>query len=292
MSALIHPGASPPCIPSGEQDSDLRVNCVVFSKNRAMQLEACLQSIDRYAPYDGPVVVVYNATSRAFEDGYRRLLAGLEGKRVRLVSQTYDFRRDVLGAVDPMCEHTVFHTDDDVFFRMPPARPIMGDRFAAFSFRLGQNTTYCYPRRREQPVPPRSAHEPFIAWNWTRASDDFAYPMSLDGHVFTTKTLRRMLVCAQFNTPNELESELHLRRHLAPPGMLAFRESCLVSIPVNVVTATYRNRAAENPDWSAEALNRRFLAGERLDLDAMDFSVVRGAHQEIPLAFKRDGIGT
>jgi hypothetical protein len=38
---------------------------------------------------------------------------------------------------------------------------------------------------------------------------------------------------------------------------------------------------------SPEALNARFLAGERIDLDAMDFSAVRGAHQEIPLVFGR-----
>jgi hypothetical protein len=72
--------------------------------------------------------------------------------------------------------------------------------------------------------------------------------------------------------------------------MLSFRQSCLVSIPANIVTPTYRNRVGENSDWSAESLNRCFLAGERIDLYAMDFSSVRGAHQEIPLAFVRKGV--
>jgi hypothetical protein len=270
-------------VPTGEAGVS-RVNCVVFSKNRPMQLEACLRSIARYAPYDGPVVVVYKATTPEFEEGYRLLVVG-EG--VRLIPQSEDFRRDLLEAVDSSREYTVFHTDDDVFFRKPLAHPVMGDRFAAFSMRLGKNTTYCYPRDSEQPVPRRAEHEPFIAWDWTRAIHDFAYPMSLDGHIFATPVLRRMLICARFGNPNELESQLHLRRHLAPSGMLAFRESCLVSIPANVVT-TYRNRAAQNPDWSVEALNQRFLAGERIDLDAMDFSSVRGAHQEISLAFMHE----
>jgi hypothetical protein len=249
-----------------------------------MQLDACLRSIERFAPYSGPVVVIYKASSSEFAEGYR-LLDGAE--RWRLVPQSDDFRRDVVEAVDAGCEHTVFHTDDDVFFRAAPAEVIMGSRFAAFSLRLGENTTYCHPLDSEQPLPLRSEHGPFMGWSWPRASLDFAYPMSLDGHVFRTRLLRRMLRCARFGDPNELENELHLRRHLAPFGMLAFRQSCLVSIPVNIVTPAFRNRAGENPEWSPGSLNRRWLDGERIDLDAMDFSSVRGAHQEIPLAFAR-----
>lgn len=283
-SLLVHAGADPPRLPSAASSNSgsLQVNCVVFSKNRAMQLEACLRSIERFAPYSGPVIVVYKATSPEFREGYRLLVTG---ERVRLAPQSDDFRRDVLEAVDAGFEYTVFHTDDDVFFRRPPAQPIMDSRFAAFSLRLGENTTHCYPLSSEQPLPRRSERDAFFAWNWTRASHDFAYPISLDGHILATAVLRRMLACARFDNPNELESELHLRRHLAPSGMLSFRESCLVSIPANIVTPTYRNRAGENPDWSAEALNRRFLAGERIDVDAMDFSSIRGAHQEVPLAF-------
>ena len=180
----------------------------------------------------------------------------------------------------------MFHTDDDVFFRAPPAAPILPDGFAAFSLRLGENTTYCYPLSRAQPVPPTVGAGPLIAWDWTRAEGDFSYPMSLDGHVFATGPLLRILRRTRFSNPNELEGELSLRRYLAPPLMVAFRESCLVSLPANVVTETHHNRSGESPEYTPEALNARFLAGERIDLDAMDFSHVRAAHQEIPFVFR------
>ena len=38
---------------------------------------------------------------------------------------------------------------------------------------------------------------------------------------------------------------------------------------------------------SAEELNARYLAGERLDLDAMDFSNVTAWHQEIPYIWRQ-----
>jgi hypothetical protein len=247
-----------------------------------MQLEACLRSIELLAPYAGPIIVVYQATTSAFAAGYRMLSAG---GRVRLVTQSEDFRRDVMSAIDPEIEHTVFHTDDDIFFRRAPAVPVLRPGFAAFSLRLGQNTKCFYPLRRSQPLPAFSVRGSVMAWNWTRATDDFAYPMSLNGHVFSTDLLGRMLARARFENPNQLEEELHLRRYLAPRAMLAFRESCVVSVPANVVSATHRNRAADNPDWSAEELNSRFLNGARIDSSSMDFSRVVGAHQEVPLAF-------
>jgi hypothetical protein len=258
------------------------INCVIFSKDRAMQLDACLRSIERLGPYAGPIAVVWKATTPEFGEGYRLLDLG---RRVRLIPQSDDFRRDVMGTLDPNSEHTVFHTDDDVFFRRSPAAPILSDEFAAFSFRLGHNTTYCYTLGRAQVVPGQAVDGPVIAWDWTRAKDDFSYPMSLDGHVFQTRLLLRMLRRARFDNPNQLEEELHLRRYLAPHTMLSFRESCLVSIPANVVSPTHRNRASDDAELSPEVLNARYLVGERIDLERMNFSGITSAHQEVPFAF-------
>lgn len=259
------------------------VNSIVFSKDRAMQLDACLRSIARFSPNEGPVIVIYKATTPEFARGYELLNPG---DRVRLVAESDDFRRDVMEAIDPEARYTVFHTDDDVFFRRPPAIPIVPEGFAALSLRLGENTNFCYPTGQTQAIPELVATGPWLAWNWVQASGDFAYPMSLDGHVFRTSLIVRMLSRLRFTNPNRLEESLMRRRFSAPPLMLSFRESCVVSLPVNVVTTTHANRAGADPGLSPEALNARFLSGERIDLEAMDFSDVRGAHQEIALEFK------
>jgi hypothetical protein len=247
-----------------------------------MQLDACLRSIRYAAPYTGPITVIYTTTSEEFADGYRALDLRDD---VRLVHQGDDFRGVVMDALDTAIDHVVFHTDDDVFYRRPKAPPLLPAGCAAFSLRLGENTTRCYALGRAQQIPPAARLGPAIAWNWMSAEGDFCYPMSLDGHIFPTRLLVRMLRRAQFDNPNQLEDELHVRRYLAPALMMAYRESCLVSIPANIVTSTHRNRAGGRTDWSPGILNARFLAGERLDLNAMDFSSVSAAHQEIPFAF-------
>jgi hypothetical protein len=260
----------------------LRASCIVFSKDRPMQLDACLRSIERFAPYKGGVTVLYRATTGEFARGYALVEASC---RARLVEQGADFRGAVMELLGSTDEHTVFHTDDDVFFRAPEPVPGLPADTAAFSLRLGENTTYCYTHARPQQLPTFTSEGPFIAWDWTRADADFGYPLSLDGHVFRTEMLTQLLADANFSNPNNLEEELHLRRQRVPPVMLALRRSCVVSIPANVVSESHENRSSADPANSSHALNSRFLDGDRIDLSAMDFSMVRGAHQEISFAF-------
>lgn len=267
-----------------ERVQTLPVRCIVFSKDRPMQLDACVRSIRRFAPYDGPVFVLYKASTSDFADAYRIVAAEAPAE---LVPQSKDFRLDVCDLIDANEEHTVFHTDDDVFFSPSAAVPLPTDAVACFSFRLGRNTTYSHPIDRTQVVPDFIGADGVLAWDWTRAHHDFGYPLSLDGHVMPTRFLRSLLGRIRFTNPNELEEELTFKRYLAPRWMMSFSQSCLVSIPVNIVSETHVNRAGGNSDLSPEALNARFLSGERIDLDAMDFSAVRGAHQEIPLVFGR-----
>jgi hypothetical protein len=204
-----------------------------------------------------------------------------------MVPQSNDFRRDLITLLQTKRTYTVFHTDDDLFFRSPPVAPFVPDDYAAFSLRLGENITFWYGARSEQTPPAAKADGELLDWEWPQATGYFGYPMSLNGHVMRTDLIRGLVRHARFQNPNELEEELDLRRYRTPPRMLSFRQSCVVTIPANIVSSTHVNRASENPNWSAGALNVRFLAGERIDIDAMDFSAVRGAHQEIPYVFSR-----
>ena len=55
-----------------QTEEALPVDSIIFSRDRAMQLDASFRSIVRFAPYRGPIVVIYKATSQTFADGYGR----------------------------------------------------------------------------------------------------------------------------------------------------------------------------------------------------------------------------
>ncbi len=244
-----------------------------------MQLEACLRSIERHAPYTGSITVIYRATTESFRKGYAQIP---RDGRARLVEQG-QFESDVVAVLHEAGDRVVFHTDDDLFFRTPPGTPLLLDGCASFSLRLGENTIYCYPFSRDQTLPNRERAGDFIVWNWQRAENDFAYPMSLNGHIFEGDMLRSLIAGVRFRDPNDLERELHFRRHRVPRLMISFRQNSCVSVPLNVVTDSIVNRSGLDPRHSPEALNERFLRGERIDLDAVDYTDVRAAHEEFHL---------
>jgi hypothetical protein len=145
------------------------VNVVIFSKDRACQLDALLQSMQRHAPALFPATVLCLATEPEYQAGYRRLTR--EWPRTRLVFQGC-FKNDVLSLINSAEPYTVFLVDDDVFYRDAPTAPELCPG-QCYSFRLGLNVTRNPWNNR--PVRP--------------GMGDFTYSHSVDGHVFRTAML-------------------------------------------------------------------------------------------------------
>src|SRR5207253_1959732 len=111
----------------------------------------------------------------------------------------------------------------------------------------------------------------------------FSYPLAVNGHVFRTSDVAIWLDALDYRNPNELEAALQWFNSKLPARMAAGRHSSVVSIPANVVNETFENRSGS--DYAVQDLNDRFLAGERIDLQQMDFASVNSAHVEISFVF-------
>ena len=166
---------------------------IVFSKDRAMQLDACLRSfyLSCQDPETASLRVLYSASSARHAAQYAELGAEMRASpQVRFVRET-DFRRDVLGilldhsplanfrrgilsaacwlpvklsrAANPFFKllyptYVLFLVDDTLFtqpFSLEAMTACLQERPQAigFSLRLGCNTNYCYPQDRPQPLP-------------------------------------------------------------------------------------------------------------------------------------------
>jgi len=257
------------------------VNCIVFSRDRAMQLDAFLESISLWAyGLFTTVTVLYKATSERFEEAYRVLES--ERADVRWVRET-DFR-DNLRASIGNANTSIFHTDDDLYFRTPDSIDLRDDE-VCFTLRLGLNTTYSYSLDIEERLVGASIVGNRVVWEWrTQGAGSYSYPLAVNGHVFRTEEVADWLARASFSNPNELEAALQIFNSELKPRMASFRQSVVVSIPANIVNETYLNRHADL--FTVEDLNDRFLGGERIDVGAMDFFSIRACHQEIPFVFR------
>lgn len=248
-----------------------------------MQLGAFLTSVGLWAP-DAfePIVVLYRATTPWFERGYDILRE--EHPDIAWIEES-TFRDDLLEAVTGAERHIVFHTDDDVFFDHVRRFELRDDE-VCFTLRLGFNTTYCYPLDVEERLEAPHIEPERVSWCWrAQASGAYAYPLALNGHVFRTEEALEWLTAVGYANPNELESALQALTDDVRPRMASFPTSRVVSIPANIVNETFSNRHGRL--HGVAELNGRFLAGERLDVKAMDFSKVDACHVEIPFAFAK-----
>jgi hypothetical protein len=245
-----------------------------------MQLDAFLTSASSHASeLFTRISILYRTTSRRHDRAYELLRS--ERPDARWVREAA-FREDLLDLIgDAML--TVFHTDDDVYFRTPGRFELRDDE-VCFSLRLGLNTTYSYSLDVEQRLVGAAVADDRVSWDWrSQVAGELGYPLAVNGHVFRTEEVREWIARAQYTNPNTLESALQYFNPDVRPRMASFRHSVSVSVPANLVNETNVNR--HSGFASADELNDRFLTGERIDVSAMDFSAVRSTHQEIAFDF-------
>lgn len=258
------------------------IRCVVFSRDRAMQLDAFLESIETWVPtlYQ-PLVVFYRATTSEFATAYETLRRARP--HVEWVEEN-SFRDDLLDLLgsEPLL---AFHTDDDVFFGEAPDFTVDEDE-VCFTLRLGLNTTYSYPLDIHEQLDQPDIRGDRVAWGWReQGPGSFSYPLALNGHVFRGAEARDWLARLDYSNPNELESALQALKDEVRPRMASFTRSSVVSIPANIVNDTFPNR--QSGRFGVADLNSRFLEGVRIDLGGMDFDDVDACHAEIPYVFAR-----
>lgn len=247
---------------------------IVFSRDRPAQLDLLLRSLELNAPPE-ETRVIWLGTERRYQAGYG-LIEGIGRMQM-------EFDRDLRSCVEECVDPTItFFCDDDVLYRPQAdaverllAEPLM----LTFSLRLGrENRDMAHP----DDWAPGRGH-----WLWVwyyRERENFGFPGSVDGHIFRTEDVRELLGEEAFRTPTFVETVISLRCDGFKdrrPLMGCFPDQRLVGVPVNRVSHESSCRAGERHPQSTHHLNKRFLGGERIVLERLDFSAVAGCLYEL-----------
>ena len=212
-------------------------------------------TVRAWAIRDG--VGLVQPTSESFEKAYSSLAAERSG--VRWVRET-SFRENLQALVGE-ADYTVFHTDDDVYFRTPGRFELREDE-VCFALRLGLNTTYSYALDVEERLVGANVVGNRVAWDWrSQGAGSYSYPLAVNGHVFRTEDAVNWLRRARFSNPNELEAVLQTFNAELRPKIASFQHSVVVSIPANVVNETFPNRHGDL--FTAEDLTTAFWPAKR-----------------------------
>ena len=270
------------------------ISTIIFSKDRACQLDLLLNSISKNCPYLFDLTIIYSASDDSFQRGYDKLKRkDWDINWVGQESPPSDFREITLSQMDKAGDYLCFFVDDNIVYRkfncdQQTVESIFdcGYDLCCLSLRLGTNTLIQNEYRGTQsPTPDEVAvfNDEYIIWGCESLPEhtNFAYPFSVDGHIYKKQTVLD-IVDYDFDTPNGFEGRG--KREGMPKFMSCPIESVVVNSPINLVGSS-QNSAGLKYGVPLEELNDMFLSGRAIDLDSMDFSGVRGCHQEIQYKF-------
>lgn len=267
---------------------------VVFSKDRPLQLDATLTSLQRHwRSASGLRVTVLYATSTPEQASLYRLLIS-EHPAVEFVREQ-DFKQDLIDIVHGS-ERVLFLVDDTLIVGdvdLDRVGAVLDDRPSAvgFSLRLGRNTIYCYTMDRPQALPAfDDIGGGILEFSWPDAEADFGYPLEVSSSVYRTSDVGPLLAQLDYRNPNTLEAQLasHASVFTATRGrLLCLEASAAFSVPANLVQNAWRNRISDGPDTSVNALAQRYACGERIAVVSYDGFTPNACHQETPFVFEK-----
>lgn len=244
-------------------EKNISLSTIIFSKNRAAQLELLLRSLNI------PATVLYTYDP-AFKAGYETLIKMYP--KVNFTKQA-DFKKDLLHIIGDS-NYVLFLTDDDVMI-------------SSFSWDC--------PEFKEFSVTPEIATlslalSPKIAgskWEWRKYRGNYrlrmwGYPMSVDSCVFRVKDIYQTIMANDIGNPNQLETQLNL--NIPPrPLMMCFNTPKIINNSVNQVQTDF---PAHTYGISTEELEKKFLKGKKLSLSDIKEKAQEARYYRIKVAYK------
>ena len=273
------------------------LNGIIFSKDRPMQLHLLLESILlNFNVEDYTLNILYKASNDEYNRGYnmiRDLYPQFNFKKEE------SFKSDLVSLFNDS-KYTVFFTDDDIIYKSFKLNNdelhniFMITKATCFSLSLGLNTVNSYKTKKLNKLNNYNTHnfycdvdliEPVISWKVSDGTNDYSYPMSLDGHIFNTEYIKNLCEILEYSNPNLFE--VFLSNFSRNEMIIAsYKDSKLVNSPINRVQETFQNLSGMKYMYSVEDLNEMYLDGVLIDLQRMNFNEIDGCHQEIRLIFK------
>lgn len=270
------------------------IEIIIFSFNRALQLDALLNSIQKsWITTEYKLTVLYNTSSSNFQKGYQILqqnypqytfIKETSGRKIfpiknylslfnlkKIIKYKHcryersNFRDLLIKIItNTPCKQIMFLTDDSIFIRKIEINDELLEwinqdpNHNSFSLRLGQSVN---TPQKQLPSPIRN----IISWNYSDydKSNNWGYRFSVDGHIYNKQLIIKLINKIIFNNPSTLEAHLHnytYIHNLLNKGKTG-TEPYLLSYPINIVQTIVNNKSL---GVSETLLNEYFLHGKHL----------------------------
>jgi len=264
-----------------------KVDLIIFSYDRPLQLYALLESTEKYVTGLGKTVVIYRSSSQNFHVAYDKVLASFPWAEFweQGIYPQADFKPLTMKALNATTSsHVIFAVDDivvkDYVDLTQCAKLLKMTGAYGFYLRLGEHLNDCYACSAQQPLPllERLDNDVF-AWTLGSALYDWGYPNTVDMTVYRKADVIKDFKSFSFTNPNTLEDMwAWLGGRVARRKGLCFTTSKIVNLPLNRVQNTFRNRNMNS--FTPQELLLLFNQNLKMDIQPLFKIKNPGVHME------------
>lgn len=261
---------------------------IIFSKDRALQLDALLGSLCFFSKNAPKVYVLHSSSTNKFEQSYSQVLEEYKSRDIEFIKET-NFRKDLIALFKTIDTKKVLFLVDDLMFKnsidFEEFSKIDTKKYVA-SLRMGSHLTFSYTTQKQQSKPRFSQVQEYrnmLCWSFEKEHLDWAYPLSVDGHLFSTQEMKVLVEELEYKAPNSFEEALQLMNPLYSKRLgLCYKESVIINNPCNKVQLENNNIAGQ---VSIHELNDKWVEGLRINYKEYKGIANESAHQELLLSF-------
>ena len=263
-------------------------SCVIFSKDRPVQLNALLESYKKFVKNPATLYIIYNYSSESFKKAYDEVFDDYDDLIEEKVRDDKGFKATLVGVLKSIKSQKIFFLVDDILFKnylnLDECNKFPTYEYV-ISLRHGNHLDYCYTQKKKQKLPKFFNIEEgeYLFWNWNKAQLDWSYPLSVDGHIFDKEEFLIMIECQNYKAPNTLEEMLQKfnKIYLKRKGV-CWKNSRIFNIPCNLVqTEAYNHHG----DFHQDDLLKKWNEGKKIDIVSFEGIRNNGVHQEVSFNF-------
>jgi len=271
-------------------DNHYRMNTlhlIIFSKDRACQLDSLLRSIrDNFIYSPMSITVLYKTSTPAFAAGYDLLKKRTPSGNVAFCEEK-SFEADAHEIIKSLADDSLilFLVDDNILFRAcNPAAAIAAFTNKHLFISLRASRAY------SADVAPEFLHAGlYLEWKWNYSKRHWVtwnYPFSVDGNIYHVCHIKKVIDHITFSAPNSFEGRMHTYRH----AWWVKRISKALALPEAVVFNNPLNKVqTEGETWhqsvSVESLNDSYLNNMVIDNKLLYTAKPTATHFSVPLLF-------
>lgn len=251
-----------------------KVDIIVFSKDRPLQVYAFLESLYKHTINYNKVLVLCYSSNLKFKAGYDIVKNNFSN--VEFISQNnkLDFKPKFLKVLNESNSEYICFAVDDIIIKDKidfgkSSKFIKKYNAYGFYFRLGKGINYSYAANKyfTEPVL-KYLEQDLYEWRFANGQVAWAYPNNLDLTMYEKNTILPNLKRLQYNTPNTLEGLwASLQRQVFNKVGLCYETTKMVNIPLNIVQSDCNNRNMDTNEYSPQKLLASFMDGYRININ-------------------------